>query len=46
MIQIAGLILIHLLMRKAIRIVRSGGVENDTKYEREWNEHNVTDQIM
>ena len=30
-IQIAGLILIHFLMRKGIRIVRAGGVENDTE---------------
>ena len=33
MIRIAGLILIHSLMRKGIWIVRAGGVENDKEPE-------------
>ena len=44
--QIAGLILIYFLMRKGIRILRAGGVENDTQYERDVNEQQgVTDRV-
>ena len=40
----AGLILTPVHVRTVVSIVRSGGVENDTQHEGEWNEHKVNSQ--
>ena len=37
----AGLILTHVFLQTVIRIVRSGGVGNDSQYEGQWYEHMI-----